>query len=151
MISSGIIVFREVLEAALVIGIVLAATRGIPRRNSWVSGGIAVGLLGAAIVAAFIETITNFLEGMGQEVLNAGVLFTAAIVLAWAVVWMKSHGRALAQRMTEIGRDVSEGELPMHMLAVVVGLAVLREGAETVRPEERRAAKGGRCRVSPYH
>lgn len=45
---------------------------------------------------------------------------------------MKTHGRALAQHVTTIGRNVSEGELPMHMLAVVVGLAVLREGAETV-------------------
>lgn len=132
MISSGIIVFREVLEAALVIGIVLAATRGIHGRNLWVNGGIVGGLLGAAVVAAFTETITNFLEGMGQEVLNAGILFIAAAVLAWSVIWMKTHGRVLTQRMNNIGRDVSEGELPLHMLAVVVGLAVLREGAETV-------------------
>ena len=86
MISSGIVVFREVLEAAIVISIVLAATRGIARRNLWVNIGIAGGLLGAVVVAAFTETITNSLEGIGQEILNAGVLFIAAMVLAWAVV-----------------------------------------------------------------
>ena len=132
MISSGIVVFREVLEAAIVISIVLAATRGIARRNLWVNIGIAGGLLGAVIVAAFTETITGSLEGIGQEILNAGVLFIAAMVLAWAVVWMRTHGRVMAQRLAKIGRDVSEGELPLYILAIVVGLAVLREGAETV-------------------
>ena len=52
MLATAIIVFREVLEASLVIGIVLAASQGVPRRGVWVSSGIAAGVLGAAIVAA---------------------------------------------------------------------------------------------------
>ncbi len=132
MLSSGIIVFREVLEAALVIGIVLVATKGVAGRNLWIGGGILVGLLGAAIVAFSTEAITMSLEGMGQEVLNAAILYIAAAVIGWSVVWMKSHGRQLAAHMNEVGRGVSQGELPMHMLSIVVGLAVLREGAETV-------------------
>jgi len=132
MLSSGIIVFREVLEAALVIGIVLVATKGVVGRNLWIGGGILGGLIGATIVAFSTEAITMSLEGMGQEVLNAAILYIAAAVIGWSVVWMKSHGRQLAAQMNEVGRGVSEGELPMHMLSLVVGLAVLREGAETV-------------------
>ena len=46
MLATAIIVFREVLEASLVVGIVLAASRGVPGRGLWVSSGIAGGVLG---------------------------------------------------------------------------------------------------------
>ncbi len=52
MLATAMIVFRKVLEASLVIGIVLAASRGVPRRGVWVTGGIVAGALGAALVAA---------------------------------------------------------------------------------------------------
>ena len=52
MLATAIIVFREVLEASLVVGIVLAASRGVPGRGFWVTSGIAAGVLGAALVAA---------------------------------------------------------------------------------------------------
>ena len=41
MLATAIIVFREVLEAALIVGIVMAASRGVPARGLWVGGGIA--------------------------------------------------------------------------------------------------------------
>ena len=53
MLSSSIIVFREVLEAALVITILLAATRGLIGRNRWIGGGVSMGVIGAIIVAFF--------------------------------------------------------------------------------------------------
>ncbi|MDQ2801770.1 MAG: iron permease, partial [Pseudomonadota bacterium] len=46
MLASLIIVFREVFEAGLIVGIVLAATQGIHRRGVWLAGGIAAGVLG---------------------------------------------------------------------------------------------------------
>src|SRR5437016_3822323 len=51
MLATAIIVFREVLEAALVVGIVLAASKGVRDRALWVAGGILAGLGGAALVA----------------------------------------------------------------------------------------------------
>lgn len=52
MLATAIVVFHEVLEASLVVGIVLAASRGVPRRGLWVSSGIIAGVLGTALVAA---------------------------------------------------------------------------------------------------
>jgi hypothetical protein len=45
MLATLIIVFREVLEAGLVVGIVLAASRGVPGRGLWVTGGCTAGVL----------------------------------------------------------------------------------------------------------
>jgi len=132
MLATAIIVFREVLEAALIVGIVLAATKGLAERGLWVSAGIGVGLGGAALVAMFAGAIAGTAAGMGQEVFNASVLFIAVVMLGWHNVWMGRHGRDMAQQMNAVGRAVTLGSRPMYVLAVVVGLAVLREGAEVV-------------------
>jgi high-affinity iron transporter len=132
MLATLIIVFREVLEAALIVGIVLAASRGVPRREQWISAGIAGGVLGALIVASLASEIASAVEGVGQELFNAGILFAAVGMLGWHNIWMQRHGRELAQSATAIGRAVLAGTRPLYALAVVVGVAVLREGSEIV-------------------
>ena len=132
MLATAIIVFREVLEAALVVSIVLAATRGVVRRGLWVSGGALAGLLGAALVAWFAEAIAAAASGAGQELFNAAVLFVAVIMLAWHNVWMSRHGRELASSLKTLGAAVRGGTSPMRVLAAVVGMAILREGSELV-------------------
>ncbi len=132
MLATAIIVFREVLEAALIVGIVLAASRGAAQRGLWVGGGIVGGALGSLAVAAGAGTIAAMAEGMGQELFDAAILFAAVLMLGWHNVWMARHGRDLASNATQLGRDVRSGAQPLWALAFAVGLAVLREGSETV-------------------
>jgi high-affinity iron transporter len=132
VIAAALIVLREVFEAALIVGIVLAATRGVSRRGLWIAGGIALGVVGAIVVAGFAERIAMALEGVGQELFNAGVLLAATAMLGWHNVWMKTHGADLAREMKSVGRDVSSGTASLSVLLLVVGLAVLREGSEVV-------------------
>lgn len=130
MVGAALIVFREVLEAALVIGIACAATRGMPGRNAWVAGGIAAGTAGACLVAAFAGAIADTASGMGQEIFNASVLLAAVGMLGWHNVWMARHGREMAQQMSQLGRSVQSGARPLYALGAVIALAVLREGSE---------------------
>jgi high-affinity iron transporter len=132
MLGALIIVFREVVEAGLVIGIVLAATRGIQGRGWWVSLGVLTGVLGASVVAAFAGAISDAFAGSGQELLNAGVLLIAVVSLTWHNVWMAEHGRELVAELRQVGSDVSAGLKPLTALAVVVFVAVMREGSEIV-------------------
>jgi FTR1 family protein len=132
MYGSAIIVFREVLEAALVLGVVLAASKGVAGSRGWIAGGIVLGVLGALGVAAGAERIASAFDGVGQELMNAAILLLAVLMLAWHAIWMKQHGAGIAREMRTLGRDVSAGTRPLHVLALVVGLAVLREGSEVV-------------------
>lgn len=132
MFSSALIVFREVLEACMIIGIVLAATRGIPNRSVWVAIGVLAGLVGAGIVAFFAEAISTSVEGMGQELFNAFVLLLATVMLAWHQIWMSQQGRAMAGAFKDLGQSVRAGDKTLGVLAVVVGVAMLREGSEAV-------------------
>jgi high-affinity iron transporter len=132
MLGALVIVFREVIEAGLIVGIVMAATRGVAGRGRWVTYGVVAGVLGATIVAFFAGAISQAFEGSGQELFNASVLGIAVVMLMWHNAWMARHGREIAAEMRQIGVAVSEGAKPLTALAVVVGLAVLREGSEVV-------------------
>ncbi|HUL05100.1 MAG TPA: FTR1 family protein [Candidatus Acidoferrum sp.] len=130
--STALIVFREVLEAALVVGIVMAGSKGAPGRGLWVGSGILAGVAGACVVAAFAGVIQNAAAGIGQELLNAGILFAAVAMLGWHCIWMGRHGREIAQHVSAVSRAVVAGSRPLYALGIVVGLAVLREGSEVV-------------------
>jgi len=132
VLASLLIVFREVIEAGLIVGIVLAATRGVGGRAWWVGLGVASGLIGAALVAAFAGGIAGLFQGSGQEIFDAAILLFAVVMLTWHNVWMAGHGRAMAHEMKQVGAQVAAGERPMAALAIVVGIAVLREGSEVV-------------------
>jgi high-affinity iron transporter len=143
MLATAIIVFREVLEAALIVGIVLAASRGVPRRGAWVGGGIAAGILGAMAVAGGAETIAAAASGIGQEMFNAAILFAAVGMLGWHNIWMTRHGREATMAANRLGAAVRAGTQPLWALAFAVGLAVLREGSEAVLFLYGIAAAGG--------
>ena len=132
MLAALIIVFREVFEAGLIIGIVLAVTRTVPHRNRWIGGGVLVGVLGACVVAMFAGALSNLFAGMGQELFNAAILSVAVVMLTWHNVWMARHGSELAGELRSAGQAVAEGSKSLLALAVVVGVAVLREGSEVV-------------------
>jgi high-affinity iron transporter len=132
MLAALLIVFREVLEAGLIIGIVLAATRGIAGRGTWIAGGIGGGVLGAALVAVFAGALSDAFSGSGQEIFNAVILSIAVVMLGWHNIWMARHGREVAQQMKEMGEAVAIGTRSLLALAIVVMTAVLREGAEVV-------------------
>jgi high-affinity iron transporter len=132
MLAVAVIVFREVLEAALVVGIVLAASRGVPRRGKWVASGIAAGVIGAMVVAAFTDEIASAVDGIGQEIFNATVLFGAVLMLGWHNVWMSRHAREHVVEAKRIGSEVLSGSRPLYALAILCGLAVGREGSEIV-------------------
>lgn len=143
MLATLIVVFREVLEAALVVGIVLAAARDVAGRYRWIAGGMAGGVLGAVLVAGFAGEIASAVEGLGQELFNAAILFAAVVMLGWHNVWMSQHGREMAASATRLGREVQAGTRPIYALALVIGIAVLREGSEIVLFLYSIAAAGG--------
>ena len=132
MLATLIIVFREMIEAGLIVGVVLAATRGVPKRGLWVAYGILGGVAGACMVAAFASQISAAMEGSGQELFNVAILSIAVLMLTWHNVWMARHGREMALEMKHIGEAVKSGSRSLMALAIVVGIAVLREGAEVV-------------------
>ncbi len=132
MLVSLIIVFREAMEAGLIVGIVLAATEGVRGRGRWIAGGVGAGVLGASLVAVFAAALSDAFEGTGQEIFTASILCFAVVMLSWHILWMSRHARAMVAEMREVGQAVKLGQRSLAALATVVAVAVMREGAEVV-------------------
>ncbi|MEI8593468.1 FTR1 family iron permease [Photobacterium sp. Hal280] len=130
--GAAIIVFRELFEASLIVSIVLGVTKQIPNRIRWVAAGIIFGVLGSVWVAASMNYLIGLFDGLGQDLLNTSILVLAALMLSWHIIWMSTHGKALASNISSVKHKIVAGEQPLYALTVIVGLAVLREGAEVV-------------------
>ncbi len=132
MLATSLIMFREVFEAALIIAIVLGASRGLDAARRWVFGGIGAGLFGASIVALLAGEISTFFSGNGQALLNAAVLLGAVVMLTWHIVWMNTHARELSADVSAIGAETRAGVRPLTALFFIASAAVMREGSEAV-------------------
>ena len=130
MLGALIIVFREAIEAGIIVGIVMAVTQGVPGSRLMAAAGIVAGVVGASLVAAFAGALASALNGVGQEMFNAAILSLAVCMLAWHNIWMASHGRVLAADARKLGQEVRSGSRSLYALAIVVAVAVMREGSE---------------------
>ena len=120
LVNSVIIVLREVLEAALMISVLLAVSRPLQLRASWLRNGLILGLIGAAVYGYLIDPVSNLFEGVGQEVVNALLQFGIFAVLAMSVFLIaRQKGKPLK----------GDSILPTAMAMAIV-LAVTREGSE---------------------
>ncbi|MBW4539318.1 MAG: FTR1 family iron permease [Myxacorys chilensis ATA2-1-KO14] len=137
-----VITLREGVEAALVVGIVLAYLKKAKQRhlNSWVYGGIVVGLMASALVGVLfgwmIQSLgsANLPYGSALEPLLEGVFSLLAIaMLSWMLIWMTKHARSLKQEVEgAIGSALSRNARAGWGIFGLIFFAVLREGFETV-------------------
>ncbi|EAY9327149.1 iron permease [Salmonella enterica] len=131
MIAVILIVFREVLEAGLIISVILAACKGY-KISHLVIAGITSGVIFSGLLSLFTNSIENALSGTGQEVFNSALLLTATLMLSWQIVWMSTKGKEMADASrNEVRNILSEGN-KNYAIAVVVAIAVMREGSEVV-------------------
>lgn len=132
MFGVAVIVFRETLEAALFVGIIAAATRGLLGRRRYLIGGVLVGVIGALALAAGAERISALADGIGQDLANAAILGVALAMLIWHCVWVSNQGAQTIAEARALGTSFERGQRKPWALLVVVALSVLREGAEVV-------------------
>ncbi|ANY15569.1 FTR1 family iron permease [Bordetella pseudohinzii] len=128
------IVWRESVEALLVVGILYSWLRATPegrRGLPYLWGGVAAGLGLALMLALVLLGVSEWLSDTGQEWFQAGMSLLACVLVVQMVVWMKRHGRTL-KRELEGGARQSVANDNWWGLLVLVMIAVAREGSETV-------------------
>jgi high-affinity iron transporter len=137
-----VITLREGVEAALIVGIVLAYLKKAKQRhlNHWVYGGIVVGLIVSAIIgilfSLMIQSVSTLDPRFGPaiEPFLEGIFSLMAIVLlSWMLVWMTRNARRLKQDVEgaialQLKRDMGAG----WGVFALIFFAVVREGFETV-------------------
>jgi len=131
MIASFFLSFREGLEAALVIGVLLGALQKTNRKNFqptiWAGLGLAVFL--SIIVGVMLNRLGASFEGRAEAIFEGITMLLAAGILTWVILWMQSQARSVNQKLKE---DVRQAVLKDSKTALffVAFLAVIREGIE---------------------
>jgi high-affinity iron transporter len=129
------IVWRESVEALLVVGILYAwlnngdadARRGLP----YLWGGVALGILAAVALGAALVGFTEVLSGDAQDYFQIAMVLVACVLIVQMVLWMKQHGRTLKREM-EASLEQTARDANWWGVTVLVALAIAREGSETV-------------------
>ncbi len=128
------IVWRESIEALLVVGILYAWLQRQPDnrlalRHLW--AGVALGLTAAAALGAVMLLAGDWLNGSSGEWFQAGMTLCAALLILHMLAWMAKHGRSLRGELEDqAGAALREGRYLGLML--LAALAIAREGSETV-------------------
>ncbi|MFX1672755.1 FTR1 family protein [Paraburkholderia sp. A2WS-5] len=129
------IVWRESVEALLVVGILYAwlrngdddARRGLP----YLWAGVGLGVLAAVALGAALVGFTEVLSGDAQDYFQTGMVLVACVLIVQMVLWMKQHGRTLKREM-EQSLEQTTRDANWWGITVLVALAIAREGSETV-------------------
>lgn len=126
MLDALIIILREALEASLIISALLAASYFLRVSRRWLVFGSGAGLAGAAVVAYFLDAISGWFGGVGQELLNTALLVLISLSLMCIGYLAVRHFRqgSSARRQT-----ASRGLLCIALISAS-GLAIVREGCE---------------------
>lgn len=132
MLQIAIVVFREILEVSLIVGILTAATKDISGRAKWIWSGLGLGVGASLLLAISTDKISESLDGMGQEFFNGLILLAASVMIGWTVLWMQKHAKSISGELKRLGHSIRDGKKPLYILLVVVFLSVLRESAEVV-------------------
>ena len=132
MIASFVITFREALEAALIVGIVLgylARTRQA-RYNRIVYLAIGAAVAASIAGAALFNSIAGGFTGRAEQIFEGATMLIGAALLTTMILWMMGQRRVAAELREKVATTVAEA----HRLGLfaLVFVSVLREGIETV-------------------
>lgn len=132
MLAAILLTFREGLEAALIVGILIGYLVKTGRRQqvrvAWLGVGAAV--LVSAALAGGLMVIGAELEGPAEQIFEGTTMFLAVAVLTWMIFWMRTQARFLKRTLEhDVQTALNSGTL--GALFALAFLAVFREGVET--------------------
>jgi len=132
MIASFVITFREVLEAALVVGIVLGylARIGQRRYNRWVYLGLLAAIAASLVGAWLFNALAGGFTGRAEQIFEGVTMLTGALLLTTMILWMMHQQHIAGELQDKVAAQVTEAN-KLGLLSLVF-IAVLREGVETV-------------------
>jgi high-affinity iron transporter len=131
VLAEFLIAFRESLEAALVVGIILAYLEKTKNTgyNRHVYLGLASGLLCSIIAAAMIQSVLGEFAGAAEQLFEGTLMLLAALLMGWMIIWMMNQGSMRAKIESEVGGRIGAGKA-LGIVAFTF-VSVFREGVET--------------------
>lgn len=133
MAPTFLITFRESLEAAVIVGILLAVLRtlGQSKQSIFIWSGVGAGVILSLVFAWAFNILFGGFEGVAEEVYEGALMFFAAALITHLLFWMNQHSRTIRKTLEKKVTDILERK-ELWMLFLLAMFSVLREGVETV-------------------
>ncbi len=133
MLAGFLITFRETLEVALIVGIIVSflSRTGQSRHNRVVYGGLGAGILASLLGAVGFRTLAGGFEGRAEAIFEGVTMLVGAALLTTMILWMMKQSRRIGETLR--ARVAAQLEKPHRIgLFLLVFVSVVREGIETV-------------------
>ena len=127
--SFCIAIFRESMEISLLLGIIMAATARIKNSRYYIVLGIVVGVIASSLIAFFLKTISDSLQGLGQEVFDISICITTIIMLAITICWIQNYNN-MFNNINSAAKQIQNHFAFKLALVTIVATSIFREGAE---------------------
>jgi high-affinity iron transporter len=131
--ATFLITLREAFEASLLLGLVYTYLDKVGARAQfrWVTFGGGAGLIASVAMGVGVGFVSGPLLDLGPDVIGAGVLFGAVILLTWHAWWMQQHARGIRNEIQERIENARATQR-LWIVGLIAFTGVFREGAETV-------------------
>lgn len=131
-IASFLITFRETLEAALIVGIILAylARVGQSKYNNFVFLGTAAGIVGSIVAALLFNSFAGGFTGTTEQIFEGVTMLAGAFLITFMILWLMNQRHVVKELEGKVKKELSESH--KFGLFFIVFISVLREGVETV-------------------
>ncbi len=126
------VVFREFLEVALLLGVVMAVTRNIKHSRTYIMIGMMLGVIGSSLLAFVAGALSESMGGLGDEVFDSIIILLTVVIIGWTVIWMQGYGARLKENLRTLSSNIDSGVTSRFTLTLVVAVTILREGAEII-------------------
>jgi high-affinity iron transporter len=130
MFKIAIVIFRECLEIALLLGIILASTSHIRNSRIYIIMGAMIGAFLASIFAFSVRAITVSYGTYGDEIFDSGIILLTALIISWTVVWMQGYTQKIKKDLGHLSEKITTGAVSKLIIISIVATTILREGAE---------------------
>ncbi len=130
---SFLITFREALEAALIVAIMVSYLKKVGKGelNRYVYLGSGGAVVASLILGLIVQSVYGELKGVSAQLFEGAASLTAVVVLTYMIFWMTEHSKRIRGELQEkIDVAITKGEL--FGITILAFIAVFREGLETV-------------------
>lgn len=126
----ALITFREGVEVALLLGIMMAVTQKVQNSRIYIITGVMLGVITAFLFAFFTKSISLSLSGVGDEIFNSAVILLTVFMICCTIVWMRSFVQETKLDLNEASVEINKGYTSRFVLISMVATTILREGVE---------------------
>lgn len=132
MFKIALVVFRELIEISMILGIISAATKSIQNSMIYIVAGIMSGTIAASVVAFVVANLHSSLGGFGDELIDVGIIFITVVFVSITAIWVKNYSHKISSKMNDLSEKIEKGLASKIILISVVAFSIFREVTEIV-------------------